>query len=125
MKEQKVRKLTDIMKERDSDKRVREERKTFKKLGVEMPIAHWLSTDMFNYFMELKKKRHKPILEMKDQRSQLAAMGAIKRSRMNGIQWVEFCTWLDQENKLGMLWHAIKNIPEFKKKRKELFNEEE
>ena len=117
----KKRTLLDIKKERDQKEKIRKERKKYRDAGVEVPISHWTSYQMLEYFLKVKKKHNMKLIEAKDERSKLAALGAISRLKLNGIQFVEFVNWLEQNKQLKMIWHSIREIKKFKKDRKDLF----
>jgi len=114
--------LLDIKRERDDSSRIKKERAEYRKSGVEVPLTHWTTTQMFDYYLDVKKKHGMKIIELKDQKSKLAALGAIKRLNLNGSQFVEFMGWAEREGKIKHIWHLIRDIDKFKKDMKGLFN---
>lgn len=117
--------LKSLIKERKNKERVKEERGLYKQIDGELPLTHWNSFEMLAYFLKLKKKRGLRLTEVIDNRSRMIAMGAINRTKFDGMQWVEFTNFLETETEgLSTIWYAIKKIPDFKKLRPDLFEEQ-
>lgn len=123
--------LKGLIKKREAQEQVKQERKQYKKQfgkmhNVDLPVHLWTARTMLDYFLRLKKKRGLKLTEVHDTRSTIMSLAAIKRSQLNGVQWVEFTNWLETEVEgLSTIWFAIKKIPDFKKQRSDLFNDGE
>ena len=110
--------LLDIKNERDDAKRIKKERDQYRKSGVEIPLTHWTTHQMFEYYLDVKKKYGMKLIELKELKSKLAALGAIKRLRLNGAQFVDFMSWAEENKKVKHIWHLIREIGQYKKDRK-------
>jgi len=120
-----MRHLADIKREKENKKRITEERRQYKKSGAEIPLSHWTSKQMYDYFLQVKsgEKRISSILNKFNKRTVYSAMAAINHSRINGEQFVALVDWSKERNDLKSIWHILKNIPKFEKENPQLFGE--
>ena len=120
-----MRNLADIKSERENKKRITEERRQYKKSGAEIPLSHWNSQQMYNYYLEVKRgtKKISQAFNKFNKRNVYSAMAQINHSKLNGEQFVGLVDWSKERNDLKSIWHILKNINKFKKENPQLFGE--
>lgn len=121
-----MRKLSDVKLERQQLEAEKKERAIYKNQIGQVPVRLWTTTQMLEYFNEVRKKHGVSIKVAFDKRTMFTQLAAIKKLKIKGPAFVEFVHWAERTNEIFPIdiYHLVNQFNRFKKVRKDLFDDE-